>query len=79
MMTKIGFKVAPKRFKQEPQAQGISGFVVMPMGWIVEWSNAWVEKCKGLVKNFDRTLFNANPRLKLCFIRLILKRLATSS
>lgn len=51
--------------------------MVIPMRWIVERSNAWVERCKSLVKNFDRTLANANARLKLCFIRLMLKRLAT--
>jgi hypothetical protein len=79
IMTKIRFKVAPKMSKQEKQAQGISGFVVIPMRWIVERSNAWVERCKSLVKNFDRTLANANARLKLCFIRLMLKRLAKPS
>lgn len=79
IMTKIRFKVAPKLSKQEKKAQGISGFVVIPMRWIVERSNAWVERCKSLVKNFDRNLVNANARLKLCFIRLILKRLAKLS
>jgi len=79
IMTKIRFKVAPKMSKQEKQAQGISGFVVIPMRWVVERSNAWVERCKSLVKNFDRTLANANARLKLCFIRLMLKRLAKPS
>ena len=79
IMTKIRFKRAPKLSKQEKKSQGISGFVVIPMRWIVERSNAWVERCKSLVKNFDRTLANANARLKLCFIRLILKRLAKPS
>lgn len=79
IMTKIRFKVAPKMSKQEKQAQGISGFIVIPMRWIVERSNAWVERCKSLVKNFDRTLVNANARLKLCFIRLMLKRIAKPS
>ena len=79
IMTKIRFKVAPKMSKHEKKAQGISGFVVIPMRWIVERSNAWVERCKSLVKNFDRTLANANARLKLCFVRLMLKRLAATS
>jgi transposase len=79
IMTKIRFKVAPKMSKQDKKSQGISGFVVIPMRWIVERSNAWVERCKSLVKNFDRTLANANARIKLCFIRLMLKRLAATS
>ena len=78
-MTKIRFKVAPKMSKHEKKSQGISGFVVISMRWIVERSNAWVERYKSLVKNFDRTLVNANARLKLCFVRLMLKRLAATS
>ena len=79
IMNKIRFELAPKPTKEEKIAQGKSGFVVIPMRWVVERSNAWVERCKSLVKNFDRTLDNANARLKLCFIRLMLKRLAKAS
>ncbi len=45
----------------------------------LERSNAWVERCKSLVKNFDRTLARSNAKLQLCFIRLMLKRLAIAS
>jgi transposase len=76
IMTKIKFQVASK---EEKAAQGKSGFVVIPMRWIVERSHAWVERCKSLVKNYDRTLANAEARLNLCFIRLMLKRLAAAS
>jgi Transposase DDE domain len=79
IMTKIRFQVAPKPSKDEKAAQGKSGFVVIPMRWIVERSNAWMERCKSLVKNFDRTLANAEARINLCFIRLMLKRLAAAS
>ncbi|HIK16398.1 MAG TPA: transposase, partial [Leptolyngbyaceae cyanobacterium M33_DOE_097] len=37
---------------------------------------AWMERCKSLVKNFERTLAHATAKLNLCFIRLMLKRLA---
>jgi hypothetical protein len=40
IMTKIRFKVAPKLSKEEKKEQGISGFVIIPMRWIVEASNA---------------------------------------
>ena len=74
IMTKIQFEVSPKPSKQE----GKSGFVPVATRWIVERSNAWVEKCKSLVKNFERMLDNARAKLNLCFIRLMLKRLASS-
>lgn len=38
------------------------------IGITIERSNAWVERCKSLVKNFDRTLARVNAKLKLCFI-----------
>ena len=43
-----------------------------------ERSNAWVERCKSLVKNLERTLAHATAKVNLCFIRLMLKRLAVN-
>jgi hypothetical protein len=34
-----------------------------------------MERCKILVKNFERTLSNATTKINLCFIRLMIKRL----
>jgi len=76
IMTKIQFEVAPKPTKAQKQQQGQTGFVVIPARWVIERSNAWVERCKSLVKNFERTLENATAKLNVCFIRLMLKRLA---
>ena len=47
--------------------------------WVIERSNAWMERCKSLVKNFERTLAHATTKINLCFIRLMLKRLAATS
>lgn len=76
MMTKIRFQLSPKPSKQEKVEKGLSGFVPIATRWVIERSNAWVERCKILVKNFERTLGNATGKLNLCFIRLMLKRLA---
>jgi len=76
IMTKIRFELAPKPTKVEKAAPGKTGFVPVATRWVIERSNAWVERCKSLVKNFDRTLTNATAKLNLCFIRLMLKRLA---
>jgi Transposase DDE domain len=78
IMTKIQFELSAKPSKAEKQAKGLTGFVPVAARWVIERSNAWVERCKSLVKNFDRTLARSNAKLKLCFIRLMLKRLAAT-
>ena len=76
IMTKIQFELSAKPSKAEKEAKGQSGFVPVAARWVIERSNAWVERSKSLVKNFDRTLARSNAKLQLCFIRLMLKRLA---
>ena len=76
IMSKIRFELSDKPSKTEKAAEGKSGFVPVKARWVIERSNAWVERCKILVKNFERTLFNATTKLNLCFLRLMLIRLA---
>lgn len=73
---KIRIKLSPKPSRKEKEEKGLEGFVPVKMRWIIERSNAWMEQCKSLVKNFERTLSHANAKIHLCFIRLMLKRLA---
>ena len=77
--TKIRFQLSAKPTKQQKQAQGKSGFVPVAARWIIERSNGWMERCKILVKNFERTLPNATAKINLCFVRLMLKRIAATS
>ena len=79
IMTKIRFERSTKPSKQEKAAQGKSGFVPAVARWVIERSNAWMERCKILVKNFERTLANATTKINLCFIRLMIKRLSATS
>ncbi|MHC5861508.1 transposase [Nostoc sp.] len=79
IMTKIQFQLSTKPSKQEKVAQGKCGFVPAIARWVIERSNAWMERCKILVKNFERTLVGATAKLNLCFIRLMIKRLAAPS
>lgn len=76
ILTKLRFQLAPKPTKAEKAAQGKTGFVPVATRWVIERSNAWMERCKSLVKNFERALEHATAKLNLCFIRLMLKRLA---
>ena len=78
IMRKIRFEQSAKPSKEEKKAQGKSGFVVVKARWVIERSNAWMERCKSLLKNCERTLSHATTKLNLCFIRLMLKRLAAS-
>ena len=78
IMSKIRFEHSAKPSKEEKEKQGKSGFVVVKARWVIERSKTWMERCKILVKNFEQTLENAKAKLNLCFIRLMLKRLATS-
>ena len=79
IMLKIKFELSPKPSKTDKAAQGKTGFVPVAARWVIERSNAWMERCKILVKNFERTLDNATTKLNLCFVRLMLKRLAANA
>ena len=76
---KLKFELAPKPSKADKAAQGKTGFVPVAARWVIERSNAWMERCKSLVKNYERTLAHATTKLNLCFVRLMLKRIAASS
>lgn len=77
IMSKIVFERSAKLTKAEKANQGKSGFVPVAVRWVIERSNAWVGRCKNLVKNFEWTLEHARTKLNLCFIRLMVKRLAS--
>jgi hypothetical protein len=55
-MSKIRFKLSDQPSKEEKAARGKSGFIPVKARWVIERTNAWVERCKILVKNFERTL-----------------------
>jgi hypothetical protein len=58
IMTKIRFQLAPKPTSAEKEQQGQSGFVPIPIRWVYafggakpyERSNAWIDRCKILLK-----------------------------
>lgn len=79
IMRKIRFERSAKPSKADKAAMGQQGFVPVAVRWVVERSNAWMERCKSLVKNFERTCAHATTQLNLCFVRLMLKRLAANA
>jgi transposase len=50
-------------------------FKVIPKRWVVERSFAWLEKCRRLWKNCERTLNSSAQMVTLAFAALLLKRL----
>ena len=79
IMRKIRFELSPKPSKAEKATQGKTGFVPVALRWVIERSNAWMERCKSLTKNFERTLDSAKAQMDCCFVRLVLKRLAANA
>lgn len=75
IMRKINIQLSPKPSKKEKAEKGQSGFVPVAARWIIERSNAWMERCKILVKNYEKTLQNANTKIQLCFLRIALRSL----
>ena len=75
ILLKIDIKIAPKISDSEKKEKALTGFVVVAKRWIVERSNAWMEKCRLLWKNCESKIETSVAEIKLCFIRLILKRL----
>ena len=75
ILTKITIKIAPKMSPEQKKTQGLTGFVVVAKRWIVERSNSWMEKCRLLWKNCECKLLTSVANIKLCFIRLLLRRL----
>lgn len=60
--------------KAEKPAQ--QGFVVIKQRWIVERTNAWINQCRVLWKNCEGLLRTSEAKIRLCAIRLILRRIA---
>jgi transposase len=49
-------------------------FKVLPKRWVVERSFAWLEKCRRLWKNCERSLATSLQMVTLAFVALLLKR-----
>ena len=60
--------------KQENPAK--LGFVVIFKRWIVERTNAWINQCRVLWKNGEGLLVTSETKIRICAIRLILRRIA---
>ena len=53
-----------------------NGFVVIKKRWIVERTNAWINQCRVLWNNCEGLLRTSEAKIRICAIRLILRRIA---
>ena len=59
--------------EENPKKQG---FVVIAKRWIVERTNAWINQCRVLWKNCEGLIETSETKIRICTIRLILRRIA---
>lgn len=52
------------------------GFQVLPLRWVVERSNAWMDKCRRLWKNCERLIDTSENMVHICFLRIALHKLS---
>lgn len=69
---KISPDMKEKAKKEDPNK---NGFVVQAKRWIIERTNAWINQCRILWKNCEWKLSTSEAKIRLCAIRLILRRL----
>jgi putative transposase len=55
---------------------GVKGFVVLPKRWIVERTFAWISRCRGNAKDYERKPEHSEAMIHLTMIALMTKRLA---
>jgi len=55
----------------------IKGFVVVPKRWVVERSFGWLNRQRRLSKDYERTIASSETRIRLSFINIMVKRLAS--
>ena len=73
----IAEKITPaQRTAAKAENPAKQGFVVIKKRWIVERTNAWINQCRGLWKNCEGLLRTSEAKIRICAIRLILRRIA---
>lgn len=73
----IAEKITPaQRVESKQKNPAKQGFVVIKQRWIVERTNAWINQCRVLWKNCEGLLRTSEAKIRICAIRLILRRIA---
>ena len=78
LSTRLTIEIAEKITPPRRVAKTLpkQGFVVIKWRWIVERTNAWINQCRVLWKNCEGLLRTSEAKIRICAIRLILRRIA---
>lgn len=52
------------------------GFVVLPRRWVVERTFAWLNRCRRLAKDFERSIESATAFVHIASIRMLTRKIA---
>lgn len=76
--TGIIMEIVLRNKQQKEKNKQLTGqsFQALPKRWIVERSFAWLDKCRRLWKNTERSAKTSKTMIEICFIRLLTRRLA---
>ena len=71
----IAEKITPAQRAGAKSENPAKGCVVIKKRWIVERTNAWLNQCRVLWKNCEALLRTSEGKIRICAIRLILRRI----
>jgi len=58
------------------RSDGVTGFEVLPRRWVVERTFAWLNRCRRLAKDWEKSIASAQAWILVANIRLLTRRLA---
>jgi putative transposase len=58
------------------RSQSVGTFKAEPKRWVIERTIAWLNRCRRLSKDFEKTIASAEAWILLASIRLLSRRLA---
>ena len=61
------------------RSEHVRGFAVLPKRWIVERTFGWFIKSRRLCRDYEVRVDHSESMIRICMIRLMIKRLATAA
>jgi transposase len=62
--------------RSEANVGKAKGFILIPRGWVVERTFAWLGRCRRLSKDYETSIASAEAWILIASIRMLTRRLA---